>query len=213
MTFEVILAYAFVAALSIISPGPGVVLALRNGVAFGVGSVVWSSLGNITGLFILSAAATLGLGALLMSSAMLFTIVKILGAIYLFYIGAKHLFGKTSIISAQALASGQTSCPSRIQLYREALFIAATNPKPILFFTALFPQFINTQNPLLPQFFVLTGIFMALSFCSLMCYAVVSSRASRLLAKPKFLKWINRVIGSIFVGFGAALLTLRRPVV
>jgi len=87
---------------------------------------------------------------------------------------------------------------------------ASTNPKPILFFTALFPQFLDARAPLLPQFLVLTGLFMALSFASLATYSLLASRARALLARPRFSLWLNRGVGAIFVGFGAALLTLRR---
>jgi len=83
---SVVLAFAAVAWLSILTPGPAVFLALRNGAGGGVRAAIWSSLGNVSGIFLLSAAATLGLGALLMSSARLFGFAKLLGAGYLFYL-------------------------------------------------------------------------------------------------------------------------------
>ena len=89
--------------------------------------------------------------------------------------------------------------------------MAATNPKPILFLTALFPLFISAHASLLPQFFVLTGIYMGLSFACLSGYALVAVRARKVLFKPNFAKWVNRVVGSVFIFFGAALLALRRP--
>ena len=98
----------------------------------------------------------------------------------------------------------------RLRLFGEALLTASTNPKPILFFTALFPQFLDAHAPLLPQFLVLTGLFMALSFTSLVTYALLASRARALLARPRFSLWLGRSVGAIFVAFGAALLTLRR---
>lgn len=211
MNTETVLAFSAVAALAIISPGPAIILALRNGVAFGIRAVIWSSLGNVSGLFILSTAAMLGLGVVLKSSALLFGAVKLLGALYLFYVGVRHLFGRSSVFSAQAGESACTAKPSRLRLYREALLMAVTNPKPILFFTALFPQFIDTKLPLLPQFLILTGIFMALSFVTLIGYARVAARASNLLVKPFFAKWVNRIVGTVFISFGTALLALRRP--
>lgn len=154
----------------------------------------------------------LGLGVLLMSSAFLFGAVKVLGALYLFYVGARHVFGRSSVArpTTEPTASGLSACPGR--LYREGFLLAVTNPKPILFFTALFPQFVNAAAPLLPQFFVLTGIFMGLSFATLLAYAVVAGRARAWLVKPNFVKWVNRVVGTVFISFGAALLALRRPV-
>lgn len=180
--------------------------------SFGVGAVIWSSLGNVTGIFMLSAAAMLGLGALLMSSAVLFAAVKVVGALYLFYIGMRHLFGKACVVNPRADKPRRVLRPNRLLLYGEALLIAVTNPTPILFFTALFPQFIRTQSPLLLQFCVLTGIFMTISFCSLMSYALMSSRARHLLAIPRFVKWMNSTVGTVFIGFGALLLVIQRPV-
>jgi len=210
MPIETILSYSAVAWLAIASPGPAILLALRNGSAFGVRATLWSSLGNITGIFVLSATAMMGLGVLLMSSALLFGVVKTLGALYLFYVGLRHLLGRSSVVNRPSeLSDGGTSANPR-RLYREGVLLAVTNPKPILFFTALFPQFVNTAAPLLPQFFVLTGIFMALSFITLSAYALVAGRARSLLVKPNIVKWINRVVGSIFISFGAALLALRR---
>ena len=211
MNIETVLAFSAVAGLAILSPGPAILLALRNGVTFGMRAVIWSSMGNITGLFCLSAAAMLGLGLLLKSSALLFSIVKVLGALYLFYVGVRHLFGRASVLGAEASQPSSTKTHSPFLLYREAFFMAAINPKPILFFTALFPQFISAQEPLLPQFFILTSIFMALSFFTLLAYATVAARAKNVLQKPHFVKWINRVVGGVFISFGAALLALRRP--
>lgn len=212
MNYHTLLAYATVAALAIVTPGPAILLALRNSLTYGARSAVWSSLGNISGVFCVSAAAMVGLGVMLKSSATLFAAVKILGALYLFYIGIRHLFGHSSAVSSanNAVATQQVATGSK--LYREALLVALTNPKAVLFFTALFPQFIDTMIPLLPQFFVLTGIFMVLSFLILMVYALLGARTRAWLIRPAFAKWINRIVGAIFVTFGAMLLVLRRPV-
>lgn len=210
MHFHTVLAYSAVACVAVASPGPATVLAMRNSVAYGLRTVVWSSLGNVSGLFLLSAAAMLGLGVLLRSSALLFEAVKIIGALYLFYMGLKHVFGRATV-TAQREDDGEASArPQPRKLYLEAVLTAGTNPKPILFFTALFPQFIDADASLLPQFFVLTGIFVTMSFVSLMSYAAVASRARALLARPRFAQWVNRGVGAIFISFGAALLALRR---
>ena len=212
MNPETIVTFAAIAIIPILSPGPAILLALRNGLAYGMRAVVWSSLGNVIGLFCLSAAAMLGLGLLLKSSALLFGLVKILGAMYLFYIGVRHLFGRASVLSVQEDGAGAALVPAPHQLFREAILIAVTNPKPILFFTALFPQFLSADAPLLPQFFVLTGIFMGLSFITLLGYAMFAARARTLLLRPLFARWINRLVGVVFISFGTALLTLRRQV-
>lgn len=212
MNVETVVAFSAVASLAILSPGPAILLALRNGVTQGVRAVVWSSLGNVTGIFCVSAAAMLGLGLLLKSSALLFSIVKVLGALYLFYVGVRHLIGRTSLLQPVDPVPKATKMHSPLLLHREAFFIATINPKSILFFTALFPQFIKAQEPLLPQFFILTGIFMALSFVTLMVYASVAAQARVALRHSHFVKWVNRVVGTVFISFGALLLIMRRPI-
>ena len=210
MNLQTILTFATVAALAILSPGPAVLLSLRNGATLGARSVVWSALGNISGVCCLSIAAILGLGVVLKSSVFLFGAVKIAGAAYLFYVGVRHLLGHNVVVPAQAhQAETPTATPAR-HLYREGFLIAATNPKAVLFFTALFPQFIDTKVPLLPQFLILTGIFMAISYAAHLGYAMIASRAKGALLRPFFAKWLNRVIGVAFISFGAILLALRR---
>ncbi|WP_422422420.1 LysE family translocator [Pseudomonas sp. GZD-222] len=205
-----ILAYVVVAAIAIASPGPATLMAINNSLAYGPRSALWSSLGNACGLFCLSAAAMLGLGALLASSEWMFNVVKIAGAGYLFYLGAKQLFKKTPMLAAD-VAGDQKACkPSRRKLFKSAFLTAATNPKATMFFSALFPQFLDQSAALLPQFLLLTSIFMGLSLTSLTLYAALASRAKGVLTRPRFSLWVSRAVGSTFIFFGAAILTMRR---
>lgn len=205
-----ILAYTLVAAIAIASPGPATLVALHNSVTYGAKSTLWSSLGNISGLFCMSAAAMLGLGALIASSEWVFNAVKILGAGYLFYLGAKQLLSKSPLLSANNPDDQGVSAPPRFKLFKSAFLTAATNPKATIFFTALFPQFIDQHAALLPQFFILTLIFMALSLVSLSIYALLASRAKGVLTRPALSKWVNRVVGSTFIFFGSTILAMRR---
>ncbi|MDM9560443.1 MULTISPECIES: LysE family translocator [Bordetella] len=207
MDTQTLLAFVLVAALNIMSPGPAVLLAMRNGASGGWRAVVPSTLGNITGLFLLSAAAMLGLGVLLQTSALAFAMVKVAGACYLIYMGLRHLAGRVRLAPPEPAAATPRS---PLRLYAEALLVAGLNPKPILFFSAFFPQFLDTARPLLPQFFVLTGLFMAISCASLLLYGGLARQARGLLRRPTVVLWLNRAIGAAFVSFGLALLRLRR---
>ena len=210
MDVHSILAFTVVAAIAIASPGPATLMAINNSLAHGQRSAVWSSIGNASGLFCLSSAAMLGLGALLASSEWLFNAVKILGAGYLFYLGARQLLKKGPMLAQGVEASAQKARPTRWKLYKSAFLTAVTNPKATMFFTALFPQFIDQQAALLPQSLILTSIFMALSLVSLSLYAALASRAKGVLTRPALSRWVSRVVGSTFIGFGAAILTMRR---
>ncbi|MGF0237311.1 LysE family translocator [Rhodococcus sp. IEGM1300] len=210
MELHSVLTYTLVGAIAIASPGPATLMAINNSLAYGQRSAVWSSLGNASGLFCLSAAAMLGLGALLASSEWLFNAVKILGAGYLFYLGFKQLFKKGPMLADGIQGDLQNSRPTRFKLYKSAFLTAVTNPKATMFFTALFPQFIDQNETLLPQFLILTSIFMALSVVSLSLYAAIACRAKGVLARPELSRWVSRVVGSTFICFGAAILTMRR---
>ncbi|AHV93725.1 lysE type translocator family protein [Bordetella holmesii ATCC 51541] len=98
MQTEALWAYCALAAISVVSPGPATVLAIRNSLGPGMRAVFFGALGNVLGLFCLSAASMLGLGVLLRTSAAMFMAVKILGACYLFYLGFKQLRGRSPIV-------------------------------------------------------------------------------------------------------------------
>ncbi len=209
MTLEVILMYAVVSFFYVISPGPAIFLAISNGMTQSMRAVCMSSLGNIIGLFILSAVSMFGLGALLMTSATLFMGVKVIGAIYLVYLGIKQ-FKNSRAARFDDLEGGAQARRSYGNVFREGFFLAVTNPKPILFFTALFPQFLNLESALVPQFFVLTTIFMFFSFLSLSSYGLVSKLAKGWLADQKRMMWFHRITGGIFIAMGVSLLQLKR---
>ncbi|MDR6713697.1 threonine/homoserine/homoserine lactone efflux protein [Pseudomonas hunanensis] len=210
MDMHALLAYTLVAAIAIASPGPASLMAINNSIQYGPRATIWSSLGNVSGLFCLSAAAMLGLGALLASSELLFNAVKIMGACYLFYLGGKQLLKKSPMLADQGGVDGKGGRPTRRKLYQSAFLTAATNPKATMFFTALFPQFIDQGAALLPQFLLLTAIFMALSLLSLALYATLAARAKGVLTRPAFSRWVGRVVGVTFIGFGTAILAMRR---
>ena len=200
--------YAVVAAIAILSPGPAVLLAISNSVRFGLRRVVYSSFGNVIGVMCVSALAMLGLGAVLKSSAFLFGVLKLIGAGYLIFLGIKQWGSSGNIFTrtADAVIEEQRS---NWQLFVQGITLALTNPKAILFFTALFPQFLDSERALLPQFAILTGTFMAISFCSLMMYGLLARATRRWFAVPRHARWFNRISGGLFVLLGFGLLRLK----
>lgn len=202
------LLFVAVAMVSIASPGPAFLVAVRNGMAGGAKRVVLSSLGNITGLIILASAAVLGLGVVLSASEVLFSLLKLGGAAYLIYLGIRQWRSQTSL----AISATTTKPTPRWRIFSEGTLVAVSNPKAILFFTALFPQFLDTQRALLPQFSMMVGTFMALSFATLMIYGGLAKHLSRWLSSTSRVRWINRLMGSAFIGLGISILRLRQPV-
>jgi len=208
MSLEILILYTIISFFYIISPGPAIFMAIANGLTGPMKNVLFSSLGNISGLFLLSTVSILGLGALFIASSSLFLAVKIIGALYLLYLGIKQirLARHAKIDVDESLASPQ----KKSSLYfKEGFFMASTNPKAILFFTALFPQFLDITQNITLQFFIMTAIFMLLSLCSLLSYAVIFKQAKGFLNKGSRMSWFHRITGGIFIGMGALLLQLK----
>ena len=203
------LLFMAVAIVAVISPGPAILLSISNSIRFGVSKVVLSSLGNICGLFLLSTAAIFGLGAVLKTSTTLFLVIKIVGAAYLIYLGIRQWRSKTNFFDSAKNPSESKQLKSNKRFFIEGFLIAMTNPKAILFFTALFPQFIHTQQALVPQFLIMTFTFMSISFVALVSYGALAKKAKRWLSTGQRAKWFNRTLGSLFVMIGVGLLQLR----
>jgi len=208
MNHETLLIYFVVAFFYITSPGPAIVLAILNGIRTDMKTVAVASLGNILGLFILSTASMLGLGILLTTSATIFMFVKTIGALYLVYLGVKCIFNGQSI-NLDKTSQTQALKKGRLSYFCEAFFLAVTNPKPILFFTAIFPQFLDLEANVMPQFVVMTSMFLAISFTSLCTYGFTAKKAKKWLASHNRMVWLHRITGGMFISLGVGLLRLK----
>ena len=202
-----LLAYALIAWLAAATPGPAVLLALRNGATHGLRAGLFSTLGNLAGLVVLAGASILGLGVMLHTVPWLFTLVKWVGAGYLMYLGWRML--KTSGGFGGIGAHAGAAAISHARLWQQGLWVSLTNPKAILFFGALFPQFVDTSQALLPQFALLMGVSLCASSSCLLTYVWLASRAQGWLMRPQSAGWVNRLAGGVFIAFGVALAGLR----
>jgi len=206
MNHDILILYAFVSFFYIISPGPAIFLALTNGLVHNMKIVAVSSFANILGLFLLSAISISGLGVILTTSATLFMIVKIIGAVYLIYLGIKQFRNASSFKLENETSIKEKSYKTA---FYESFFLAVTNPKPIIFFIALFPQFLNLKSSIVPQFFIMTGIFMLFSFISLFIYGFIARAAKGWLKNKNTMIWFHRITGGMFIGLGLTLTQLR----
>ncbi len=209
MTLDTLLLYSVVAFFYITSPGPAIFLAITNGLRADLEIVAISSFANILGLLILSSASILGLGALIMASAALFIIVKSIGALYLIYLGIKFIRNNRAINVDREIGK-IARVKTKKEYFKEAFFLAVTNPKPILFFTAIFPQFLNYKIAILPQFLTMTSIFMFISFFSLLSYGFIAKKSQKLLANVTRIQWFHRISGAVFIAMGFALFQMKR---
>ncbi len=134
---------------------------------------------------------------------------KIVGAMYLVYIGIKQFRNLSNVFDKLSLQH-KKSKSEYFLIFRKGYLVCVTNPKPIIFFTALFPLFIDTQRSLLPQFFILTLTFMSLSYMTLMAYALFAKRLKTWFSTQKRALWYNRISGAFFIILGLGLLGMER---
>jgi threonine/homoserine/homoserine lactone efflux protein len=192
--------------------GPNNVLSLSNGARHGVLHSVIASVGRLVAFTIMIAITGFGLGALLLASETLFTMLKFAGAAYLVWLGIKLLRSKPTeqTVEATEQAGRQNQAGLLLKHCRQEFYVAAGNPKAILIFTAFFPQFVHPTHYAV-SFGVLGATFLVLELVAIAIYALVGARLRFITANPKGFVWLNRVSGSLMVGFGMLLAMVRRP--
>ena len=150
--------YILIASLTIASPGPGVLLTLTNTLNYNLRNAMAGIIGVAVGMGVISIIAASSVGVMITTSQLTLLIVKGIGAAYLIYLGVK-LFRSVPRALNQPLSSADSTMPSASQRFRQGVLVSLFNPKPIVFFMALFPQFIHPQQPFIPQFSVLSITF------------------------------------------------------
>lgn len=206
MTVEIWLAFVAASAFVLIVPGPTVTLVVSYALAEGRRSS-WHTVSGVTlGVFVSMTLSLLGFGALLATSATLFTIFKWAGAAYLVYLGVRMWLSRPEVAE-----DGVSVVRKRgSAMFVHAFLVTASNPKTIAFFVAFLPQFINASAPVLPQIIILEATFLVLAAIDTAAYAILASRAREAIGRPAFLKRVNRIGGSMLIGAGVMTAALRR---
>jgi homoserine/homoserine lactone efflux protein len=206
MSWETWVLFLITETVLCLSPGPAVLLVLSQALTRGPRGSMLSSAGILSAntlYFVLSATS---LGALLLASYDLFFLVKWIGAAYLIYLGASAFFEKSSVlVVARDAAEAGTW-----KLFGNGFVLQAANPKNLLFFTAILPQFIDVAKPLGSQIVILGVTSVVLEFFILLGYGLLASRATRLAAQQRLAVWTNRLAGSMLIGAGLGLAALRK---
>jgi threonine/homoserine/homoserine lactone efflux protein len=202
MNFENWLAFCSIAFIAAAIPGPAILLVSTHSLQFGILRSLITVAGNITGLFIMSACSILGLSALVMVSSTAFTAIKIIGAIYLLYMGIKIWRSGVQLNNTNNQKQAQITT---WKLYTQGLMISLTNPKAIIFTSALFPQFIVVSEPLLPQFLIFVVTLMTCSFLCLLSYSLLSQNLKAGSEKYVSGRILGKVFGSAFISAGGVL--------
>ncbi|HOT15477.1 MAG TPA: LysE family translocator [Bacteroidales bacterium] len=208
MSIQFFLTYLSIVTIATITPGPSMLMAINHGVNHGLRKTFVSGLGNMIGNILMAIVSIIGLGALLIASGVIFNIIKWCGVAYLIYLGIMTFFASTS--SKEEISEKPYKEKSTYRLFSEGFIIAIGNPKGILFFTALFPQFISTDSASISGFSFLIIPLAIVAITCYMLYAAVGTRISKLFAFATFRKTYNRIVGSIFIGTGIALAFSRK---
>ncbi len=206
MTIEAWLAFTIAAGIMLMIPGPTILLVVGYALGRGRGSG-WATVPGVAlGDFVAMTASLAGLGAILMTSATLFMVLKWLGAAYLIWLGVKLWRSAGSLGDIDPVESRE----DRLKMFGHSFAVTALNPKSIVFFIAFLPQFIDHTAPLLPQFVVMEITFLVLAVTNAAAFAVLAGMARDKIRQPSVLRAANRVGGSLLIGAGALVAVTSR---
>lgn len=179
-------------------PGPAVMFILSSALKAGARKSIASNLGILSANTVYFALSATGIGALLLSSK-LFLAVKWIGAAYLVVLGIRLLIGRNDAVLAQK----NTLIDYKWHhLFFNGFTLQMSNPKAILFFSALLPQFLNPHAAIVPQIVILGATSVVIEFSILLGYGIAGSSIA-----PRYARWTNRVAGGLLIGAGAGLAT------
>lgn len=197
-----LIAFAPVAALLSLAPGPATALVVRNAARGGRRHAFFTTVGSSLGVFAWGAFAAIGIAAVVAASAELFTVMKLVGALFLVYLGVQSLRGRREAPAARL-------APRR-SAFREGLVTAIANPKLAAFFVALFPQFVPRGAPVLPSALLMAATIVAIDFAWYSSLAYLVARARRAFVEGPWLRRFERLTGAVLVGLGVRLALERR---
>ncbi len=208
MSFEHWLAFAAASAIMLAIPGPTILLVISYALGHGRRTTGATVAGVALGDFTAMTASMLGLGALLATSAAIFTVLKWVGAAYLVWLGIK--LWRAPVAGADGLPGGAAPRERPLRIFAHAYVVTALNPKSIVFFVAFLPQFLDLSRPILPQMVIFEITFLVLATLNATTYALMASAARGTIRKPAVQRAVNWVGGSLLIGAGVLTAGLRR---
>jgi len=190
-----------------LSPGPAVLLVLSQALVRGTGPSVLSNLGILTGNAMYFALTATGLGAVLVASYEVFFLIKWVGAAYLVWLGVAAWRGRSSVLSVAPVGAPAVGWR---RMFVNGFVLQAANPKALVFFTALLPQFIDPAGSVALQVAILGITSVVVEFTVLLGYGTLAGRAARLAETPRVAAWLERAAGLMLIAAGLRMAALRR---
>jgi homoserine/homoserine lactone efflux protein len=207
MAWSVWLTFVGAAFLIALSPGAGAVQSMATGLTHGVRRGYWSILGLEIGLMLQLALVALGLGAIVTSSIVAFNVVKWIGVAYLLYLAVKQWRTATRDLGEQLGAAGPSS---RRALVARGFLVNTTNPKGLVFFLAVLPQFVVPTAPLVPQYLAIGATMITVDVIVMSLYTGLAARLLRWMHTPRQQTAVNRTFSGLFAVAALALSLVRR---
>jgi homoserine/homoserine lactone efflux protein len=208
MSFTTWIAFVIAGSLIAISPGSGAVLSMSHGLAYGLKKASATVLGLQLGLVLVLVIAGAGVGSLLLASSVAFTVVKVVGALYLIYLGVMQW--RAPAEAAAVTTAGLAAHPSFRRRVATGFLTNATNPKGIIFMVAVLPQFISKHAPLLPQLAILGVTMVTIDTLVMHGYAGLAASMQRFFRDARTVKMQNRFFGAVLMVIGAMLFFVKR---
>lgn len=210
MTFETWLAFLVACWIISLSPGAGAIASMSCGLQYGFWRGYWNALGLQIALALQIAVVAAGVGAVLATSSLAFSLIKWFGVAYLLWLALKQWQAVPSMLDKSA---GPRPIGRPLSLVFRGFLINASNPKAIVFILAVLPQFLDPQRDLVIQYLHMGATMVVVDLIVMAGYTGLAAKVLRLLRTPRQQRLVNRSFAAMFAGAAAVLATVRRAVV
>jgi homoserine/homoserine lactone efflux protein len=207
MSLETWLAFLAASWIISLSPGAGAIASMSSGLQYGFWRGYWNALGLQIALVAQIAVVAAGLGAVLATSAIAFTLIKWFGVAYLVYLGVKQW---RALPSDLADDSAVRPVGKPLTLVARGFLVNISNPKALVFMLAVLPQFIDPHQPLVPQYLIIAATMVCVDLIVMAGYTGLASKVLRVLKTPRQQQRMNRTFAGLFISAAAFLATLHR---
>ncbi len=207
MTTEIYLLFLITTLVVVFSPGPAAIVVAEQGAGHGAKSAFFGTLGIASANVVYFLLSATGIASLLLASNLVFSAIKWLGVAYLVYLGLSAIFSKSGGLVVRKDASQAFSAKL---FFIKGFVVEISNPKALLYFTALLPQFLNTSQPLALQLLIMGLTTLMLDLLSYNLYGLLGDRLARSALKQWVVNLINRTAGGFLIFAGLKMSTIER---
>ena len=204
---ETLLLFFLTTLVIVLSPGPAVIMVTAESASSGFKRSLWVIFGIAVANALFFVLSAMGIVTVILASDTLFTVIKWAGVVYLLYLGLSALFNRSSAFNIKTEKKAKRGFH---KVFLKGFILEISNPKALLYFSALLPQFIDVSQPIAPQVAVLGFITFLLDFACYSCYAYLGWKSSNAALKPLTVQIINKSAGSMLIFAGLKMATVDR---